>query len=430
MLIMKPKFQRQLRRLILFPFLVLGFTWMYSFSFDSGLFWFGLFMLMLGIFLSSRVGRKGTNLSILISFTVLAYLLGEGITYSLDPYVSSSGFNNKCTQFDPIRGYRWLGDTIRSFKTRKGEIVYDNHFYPNNRGWIMDLDYTYKKKDSTKKRWMILGDSFVAGIMLETNLPNRAQQLLKDSLGRNELEIYSFGVDGGGIMNWYNIFFKEIIPNYEFDGVIIAPYADNLYRDFMVMLIQENGFMGRIDSVDWSANDSIKMSDFKSFKAYDQVYSDLEIERFLNQPLKRFDWPFKIQLKRLIKKLNRTAKIKSSNSIQSIEQLNRKMGVKKFTQLDSMISWCKSNQKQLILASIPSRNELNNELLGEKNQHKVEMKIIAKEYQLNYFDGYTVFKQFNAKEVDAHWLKYDGHWNQKGSNKYAKEFAEYLIHLN
>lgn len=424
---MKPKFQRQLRILILFPFLILGFGWMYSYSFNSTLFWLGVVILLLGGILSFRIGNKGTNFSVLISFIVLTYLFSECISYSSKPYIKAFGFNKRSTQFDPIRGYSWLGDSIRGFKTSMGEVVYDNQFYPNNKGWIMDQDYTYKKKDSTKKRWMILGDSFVAGIMLETNFPNRAQQILNDSLGEGEVEIYSFGVDGGGIMNWYNVFFKEIIPNYDFDGIIVAPYADNLYRDFIVMVIDTNGLIGRMDSVDWSKNDSINVDDFKALKPYSCVYSDLEIDRFLNQPFKVFDWPLTKQIKRLVKNFGRKDKSKSLGLIKTIEELNQKMGAKKFTQLDSIISWCQSNQKELILASIPSTWELKGELLGMKSPHRNEMNILAKEYQLDYFDGYTVFNKLNEKEVDAHWLNYDGHWNQKGSDKYAKQFTDYLL---
>lgn len=424
---MKPNFQRHLRILIFLPFLVLGFGWMYSYAIHSNLFWIGVSVLFLGLFLVYRIGKKGTNLSILISFTVFAYLTGEGITYLITPSIGVSGFNQACTEFDPIRGYRWLGSDIRNFKTHQNEVVYDNHFYPNNQGWIMEQEYTYKKKDSTKTRWMMLGDSFVAGIMLETNLPNRAQQILNDSLGEGEVELYSFGVDGGGIMNWYNVFFKEIIPNYEFDGLIIAPYADNLYRDFMVMLLKENGFMGRIDVVDWSEGDSIHREDFKALKPYDNIYTDVEIDQLLLNHSKEFDWPFKKNLLRLMKSLKSPSKSSEVIELNSMEELNRKMGSKKSKQLDEIITWCKLQNKELVLASIPSIFELKNELQGKQNHHRKEMGIIAVEYQIDYFDGYSVYKELNEEELNTHWLKFDAHWNQKGSDRYAESFAKYLM---
>jgi len=426
---MKKQLKNSIKALVILPFAILGIAWICMFPALSPSFLLGIGFLLFGIAISCLIGGKLTNIALLFSSLMFGYLVGEGVSYAIDPYVNASGFNKKSTKFDPIRGYRWLGDSIRGFRTRMGVVVYDNHFYPNNEGWIMNQDYTYKKKDSTRFRWMILGDSFVAGIMLQTNLPNRTQQLLNDSLGVGKIEIYSFGVDGGGIMNWYNVFFKEILPNYEFDGIIIAPYADNLYRDFMVMMIDTNGFMGRIDSVEWSEGDSPKMSDFKELKPYTNVYSDIEIEHFLSHPLKPFDWPLRKQLKSQINNWGRKGKNNTAENIKTIDQLQDKMGSIKFTQLDSIISWCQSNQKQLVLASIPSKEELKNNWLGERNQHKVEMDIIAKEYQLEYLDGYAVFKDLNEVEIDSRWLKYDGHWNQKGSDEYATELANYLISI-
>ena len=70
------------------------------------------------------------------------------------------------------------------------------------------------------------------------------------------------------------------------------------------------------------------------------------------------------------------------------------------------------------------------ETLEHWKQYKQEKDLqakIAKEYQLDYFDGYSVFKGLNNDEVDRHWLKYDGHWNQKGSDRYTVELVKYLM---
>ena len=422
---MKSKFKQQLRVFLFIPFLLLALGWMFSYPANSFLFAIAIVLLPLGVFAVSRVGKSGINIVLLISFTLYAYLFGEAFTYFKRPYLNTSGFNKKSTKFDPIRGYRWLDQDIRYFKNRMGEVVFDNQFHPNNRGWIMQQDYSYKKRDSTTKRWMILGDSFVAGIMLKDNLPDRMQELINDSIGKEKLELYSFGVDGGGIMNWYNILFKEIIPNYEFDGIIIAPYADNLYRDFMVMLIDKNGYMGRIDSVDFS-DGPIDVKAFKAIKPFDNVYSDEEIDYFKTQPFKPFDWPFKRQSKVFFKNLKHQNKTNNAKAVTTIDQLKRKVGDKRFTQLDSMISWCTSNQKEIILASVPSIWELKGLQEGVKSSHQAEMDILAKEYELNYFDGYQVFDEFSEEELHEHWLRYDGHWNQKGSDKYAVDFTNYL----
>jgi len=412
------------------PFVVLGTGWMSKYPIMSLSFFISGGIIVAGIAIAALIGGKATNYALLVSSLTYSILIGEGVSYVLEPKLNSSGFDKSCTEFDPIRGYRWTEDTIRCFRVRSGEVVYDNHFYPNNVGWIMDQDYAYKKKDTLTSRWMLLGDSFVAGIMLENNLPNKVQDLINDSIGKDKVELYSFGVDGGGIMNWYNVFFKEIIPNYEFDGIIIAPYADNLYRDFMVMIIQENGFMGRIDSVDWKDDDVIYKEDFKSLKPYSSIYSNSEIDHLLTSSRKPFNWPLKKNIYRFAKGLTKKPKKERKENVTTIDQLNVKMGEKKSHQLTSILSWCSNNGKNVILASIPSKHELKNQVQEKNNQHKLEMEIIANTYQLSYFDGYAVFDGMNEMEIDQHWLNYDGHWNQKGSDLYASYFADYLLQVN
>ena len=50
-------------------------------------------------------------------------------------------------------------------------------------------------------------------------------------------------------------------------------------------------------------------------------------------------------------------------------------------------------------------------------------------YNLHYFDGYKVFENMDNELIFDHWLKYDGHWNQKGSDLFAHKFAEYIQNI-
>ncbi len=39
-------------------------------------------------------------------------------------------------------------------------------------------------------------------------------------------------MNGGGLGNWSAIFFEDIVPNYQFDALVIATYGDDLARQY------------------------------------------------------------------------------------------------------------------------------------------------------------------------------------------------------
>ena len=360
-----------------------------------------------------------------ISSILFAYLFAELTFFLFQSPDHAAGFNKPATIFDPIRGYRWSEDSIRTFRFRKGKFSYDNVFTINEQGWVMDQDYSFKKKDTSTFRWILFGDSFMAGVMLQENLPNKVQNYFNDK--NYNTEFYSFAVDGGGISNWYNIFFKEVLPNYEFDAVILAPYEDNLYRDFTISLIQENGYLGRIDSVDWKAGDTFNPSDYKELKPYNNIYTDKEIDELSTNPGKTFNFHIKELIYIEFKKKFLTKKQQhQTRVINNFDQLSKKMGHNKSAQLNQIISYCQKNDIPILLASVPSLTELKNELERKPNRHQIEMNIVKEQFQIPYFDGYKVFQGLNEQEIESNWLWYDGHWNQKGSDRYADKFAEYL----
>ncbi len=426
---MKQRVKYSIQFLVSFPFAIIGGSWLLHYSFLSPSFLLGVVCIILGFISTFLIKKKSINTALVLSGIAYAYLIGEGITYGFHPFKGESGFNEKCAVFDHVRGYRLTKDSIRVFRSGGGKMIYDNVFYPNNKGWLMHQDYNYPKADSSTKRWMILGDSFIAGIMLKDNLPNRVQKTVNDSLGSGKIELYSFGIDGGGLMNWYSIFFKELVPRYDFDGLIIAPFEDNIYRDFMIMEVQNESFIGRIKKFEWEADESFRKEQFNTLRSQRLLYSDMEINELDTKRLIPFNWPLKNRLERLISKkaLQKKSNRLDRSSVRDILSLQDEMGQQKYKLLDKILEWCQNNNKDVLLASIPSKFELMNQLSGKRNQHRVEMNIIADHYKLKHFDGYTVFEGLNEDEINTYWFKVDGHWNQKGSDRYSKLLSEYLI---
>jgi len=421
---MKPTLKKPIRVFVLLPFLSTGLAWLLTHWSLSGLV-VCLALLAPGALIASQIGGKRTNWALLLGLLSYAYPLGEITLYTISPPLSATGFNKPNAQPDAIRGYRWIGDSIRYFKHRMGQVVFDNTFYPNSQGWIMKQDYFYDKKDSNTLRWMLFGNSFSAGIMLEENMPNRVQSIFNRELSEQKNEVYSFSSEGVGLMNWYNTFYKEVIPEYQFDGVVLCIYEDNLYRGFTIMQIKEdNCFMVRTDSAGWSEEDS----DLSTEVSYDNsnfFYSNQHIDQFLAQPSKPFKWPLKNLISSLFKGRSNNP-LSARKPAQNLLELEKKMGLRKYTMLKDIIALCQKENKPLVISSIPAKKLLLETQPGDKNWHQMELELIAREYQLHYFDGYEVFKHMTPEEINAHWLQYDGHWNQKGSNLFADTFALYL----
>jgi len=426
---MKTKLKPVLRVFVAIPTIGVGIAWILSHNPQSIFFKLACALVIFGAILVWQIGRKYTKGIFSIAIIMWAYPLGELVLHLKSPPQYATGYNKESAVPDPVRGYRWTAKEIRYFKTADGETVFDNYFTTNEQGWVMNQDYQQQKPKAVTKRWMLFGDSFSTGIMLDTNLPNRIQENMdRDTLFHSEM--YSFAVDGGGIVNWYQTFFKEIIPNYEFDGVVIAVFEDNLYRDLMVQQIKPgNSFLGRTDSLDWS----VEVPDFGHFASFDRrrlTYDDETINRLINNPPKAFfNWPLKTWLYRLIKP-SRTPINQQRTGAKNIDQLKRKLGVVKFNMLDDILTWCIQNEKQVILTSVPSRALLSNKAAGSKNWHQQEMELISENWGANYFDGYNLFEGDGPELVDKYWFKSDGHWNQMGSDLYANSLVKFIKNLS
>ena len=108
---------------------------------------------------------------------------------------------------------------IRSVTVYFNQVEYDTHHHANNFGFLSDENYT--KED--KKGVVFLGDSFTAGVGSTTPYISQLNKKYKD------INLYSFGVTGTGIWNFYNTFntFKDKL---NFDTVVIMSISDDLRR--------------------------------------------------------------------------------------------------------------------------------------------------------------------------------------------------------
>jgi len=108
---------------------------------------------------------------------------------------------------------------IRSIAVYYNKVEYDTKHQSNNLGFLSDTDY--KKED--KKGILFLGDSFTAGVGSTTPWIPKLDKHYAD------INLYSLGVTGTGVENFYRTYEKfENTLNY--DTVVIMAISDDMTR--------------------------------------------------------------------------------------------------------------------------------------------------------------------------------------------------------
>ena len=62
-----------------------------------------------------------------------------------------------------------------------------------------------------------------------------------------------------------------------------------------------------------------------------------------------------------------------------------------------------------------------------EDQHTAEAQKLARALGAAFVDGVMAFEGLDEDELAEHYLHYDGHWNQQGSDRFAA-FAADLLH--
>lgn len=353
--------------------------------------------------------------------------------------------------YDKIRGFKFLPGKARTVLINNNEIEFDVNFSINNVGIPSKKDYFFKK-DKNTFRYIVFGDSFTQGYFLEKNWPD----FLNKELDSKKIEFYNFAVDAGGLMNWHNIYFNEIINNYEYDGIIIASFGNNFDRNFWVMHpnYQSNtikaGYLKNIPKniEDLETNYSIQSYPglYKPVSETDSILNYMESRIFQLQPLHFYFYKFirakinnaknvlfvKKEINNFRKKFVKNIDIESYE----IQDFKTRYGENKFKLLDQILTHAKENRKEVILANVPDKlaiidgvsdcivDFLNN---NPTNILVSEMYFLSKYYDTKYFNGYEIFDNMPIDSLNNYWFAYDGHWNQKGSNLFAKKIQKIIL---
>ncbi|MDX2223546.1 MAG: hypothetical protein SFV21_12400 [Rhodospirillaceae bacterium] len=349
-----------------------------------------------------------------------------------DLYVSSQPI----AVFDRVSGYRRTPGPTRIVRIVRDQVVFDQTFTPNNAGYISARDYARAKPPGTT-RIIVLGDSFTAAEFNPVPWPDRVHGALKGRTAQ-PVEIYSFAINGAGLGNWHSVFFDDILPHYQFDALVIATYVDNLARGFSYLHYDgPKAWIGyfptraRSDE-DFFTNYLPKMSPHRV-----SVADTAEIDAIIAGLARPWQWPgLEVRLPALIAAaIDRGAPVRAfappaavTGTLPSVGEIETRYGAVQFALFREIMDAARDRCIPTVLAPIPGRDGAKAAARGDgETPHQLETRALAAEFKAAYVDGYAAFTGVAEADIDRiYWLKYDGHWTQAGSDRFADLMSDYL----
>jgi hypothetical protein len=363
-------------------------------------------------------------------------------THFLQPVFPSNQFqvplfDRPAARADSIIGYRWSTDSVRVLKVGGNRIEYVNSFSGNNAGFHSEKPYRFLKSDSTY-RILVLGDSFTDAHFLARPWAQTWEQLLKQKGVR--AEVYSFGINGGGMVNWHRLYFKELLPYYEFDAVVLAVFGNDLDREFFSMhhdsnkvylkyfetlpepnfqeaLMQTKGLQNVITAAQWDRIFHLYHSDVQWYRAdffalqaminagtnwRDKLHQQIEPPHFIS----RYILPAASEL--------------NESSLQEKYGANLSL-------LEELVRSCQNAGKAVYFFCIPEKEGALLSMEGRTPQIAAELEYLAKKFGVPYWNGYLPYRRSKREEIFTHFMNPDGHWNQTGSDFFSKRIPDYFF---
>ncbi len=363
----------------------------------------------------------------LVCEVVATLLYQQSVVYPGAVWYWEHTGNGPTMEFDSIRGYRLTGNPCRMVcMGTNGELEAVATVRGNNEGFPDRDDFTPGRGDRQRKRLAVFGDSFTAGLYLERSWPDAVEDLARRT--DRPLELMNFSVFAGGLVNWWSVLTGVIeAKDYELDGIVFAVFRGDLRRGFTVA--DDRSYFNAPGGYACMAVGRIPIESLR-------MPGTLQEARPFFAPV--FDAPIvkTAVLDRILKERPRTQR-----SLQPVlsrlcwHGINRLFGTTdlaipdevtdptKFPshirrRLEDIRNYLKSHQLRALVIDVPSRDRLLDRLSPSG-----ESRAFAEFIGADFVDGGEAFAGLSAAEIRDHWLRYDGHWAQPGSDRFARHFT-------
>ncbi|MFI5402155.1 MAG: hypothetical protein ACHQ1G_04400 [Planctomycetota bacterium] len=367
---------------------------------------------------------------------LFAYLFAETIASIL--YVrgvvmpNSSIFlfeeSSRTVAFDPVRGYRLSREPARFARITSGEICFTGELRGNNEGFPDRDDFGPARPDTETRRLAVLGDSFTSAQFLPCSWPDRAEDLAAEHGVR--LQLLNFSLDGGGLLNWLSVLERHIIPSaYQLDGVVLPVFDSDLHRGFHIRddsdpPIDAAGQRGHRLGYVYTWDLEMLPQSFAEAERHFYLYNTYILTHAEYERALRGEWkpvvsrPFRpFVLWQIVNKLG----VYWGDGLPGA--LSREVRIAHRTNVDGrrkaverMAQALKKLGVPVLVVRIPSRPEL----LGEEPDGCQEKRDLAAALGAAFVDGAEPFAGLTPDEIRAEWIHHDHHWNQAGSDRFAR----------
>jgi len=368
------------------------------------------------------------RLILIIFVSLLTYFTADFLYSKKKAFYNISYFSKGCIKNSFIFGYEYFPNkNCRHKRVMKGYVEYDNFFKVNNKGFVSNFDYHFSREKV--RRAVALGFSMTEGNYIKKNWPSRATEISKGNL-----EVLNFARAGYFNLNLYSIYFNKL-HKYEFDYLLLPKIGATEYQ-FMVFEEKEDGVYDGVfknlpvSQKNYDKDFSGKLSPMYSFFKSDD---DFSLKKDFSILYKNLIIGKKIYSKmltsNLVKKRGEDFRILTEFKNHPIE-FDNLFGRRNVLLYLSIISDALRKNRKIIFYQDPLKG-VKPELSKKDNTYKLYswLKNI-KPGLIYYYDGNDAFLSEGIDDTKDFFFKNDGHWNQKGSDLFAKHLSIFLTKLD
>lgn len=302
--------------------------------------------------------------------------------------------------------------------------------YKTNKFGARDEERSLKNTTS-KKRIVLLGDSFIEGIMVNTI--NRCSDILEEKTHNEHL---NFGINGTSPINYY-LTYKYLAKKFEHNVVIIGVLPANDFEDYSdgdeATLIQfpiyrpywkntNNGYNLKysLSSINQAYGSLAIYNNPKAiFHIKDSVYQSLSFEKKMKSEFLANSY-----LLKLLGEMGKNKVTERFNHTSIFENYPKDKWATFSYSLKKLIDEAKG--KEIIVLTIPTLKDIQLYQKNRKNTLSAQMGAFCKESNVAYIDLLPLFNV--VKNPNELYVECDGHWNEKGEKLAAEILLKHPIY--
>lgn len=289
----------------------------------------------------------------------------------------------------------------------------DSVFRHTNSVGARDRERTRQKSGPGQKRVIILGDSFMEGMLV--NDSSRLSNQLEAATGREHL---NFAVNGSSPINYYLVY-KHIAKQFEHDVVMVGLLPANDFQDYTpaeaytlvewpiyrpYWQVPDYTLKYSLSNIDQSISRNHRMP-VKLLKTVDSVYSHLSFADQVRANVLSNSGLYKLSQK-LAGRVATT-----SGRMTRYDQFSDAEFDYMCHSLDQLAN--EANGKKVVFLSIPIQNDVDAIRNGKKNRLDDRLRAFCHQRGILFVPLLPYFLAYKGNLADLY-VTCDGHWSKKG----------------